>query len=99
MLERPRCRGSRRRWRSNHASIYEMCDEPSDAALPAALSLGRPQCGNRVLQFREYRLVDFFGIETAFGDLLAEQTVNGGGNMYRGGGAKMYHGLGGSLSA
>ena len=26
-------------------------------------------------------------------------TVNGGGNMYRGGGAKMYHGLGGSLSA
>ena len=25
--------------------------------------------------------------------------VNGGGNMYRGGGAKMYHGLGGSLSA
>ena len=74
MLERPRCRGSRRRWRSNHASIYEMCDEPSDAALPAALSLGRPQCGNRVLQFREYRLVDFSGIETAFGDLLAEQT-------------------------
>ncbi len=27
------------------------------------------------------------------------QSVNGGGNMYRGGGAKMYHGLGGSLSA
>ncbi len=26
-------------------------------------------------------------------------NVNGGGNMYRGGGAKMYHGLGGSLSA
>ena len=26
-------------------------------------------------------------------------SVNGGGNMYRGGGAKMYHGLGGSLSA
>ena len=26
-------------------------------------------------------------------------TVNGGGNMYRRGGAKMYHGLGGSLSA
>ena len=26
-------------------------------------------------------------------------VVNGGGNMYRGGGAKMYHGLGGSLSA
>ena len=25
--------------------------------------------------------------------------VNGGGNMYRRGGAKMYHGLGGSLSA
>ena len=25
--------------------------------------------------------------------------VHGGGNMYRGGGAKMYHGLGGSLSA
>ncbi len=24
--------------------------------------------------------------------------VNGGGNMYRRGGAKMYHGLGGSLS-
>ena len=49
-----------------------MCDEPRDAASPAALSLGRPQCGNRVLQFREYRLVDFSGIETAFGDLLAE---------------------------
>ena len=29
----------------------------------------------------------------------AEAAVNGGGNMYRGGGAKMYHGLGGSLSA
>ena len=28
-----------------------------------------------------------------------QTTVNGGGNMYRGGGAKMYHGLGGSLSA
>ena len=27
------------------------------------------------------------------------ETVNGGGNMYRRGGAKMYHGLGGSLSA
>ena len=27
------------------------------------------------------------------------ESVNGGGNMYRGGGAKMYHGLGGSLSA
>ena len=27
------------------------------------------------------------------------RAVNGGGNMYRGGGAKMYHGLGGSLSA
>ena len=27
------------------------------------------------------------------------QAVNGGGIMYRGGGAKMYHGLGGSLSA
>ena len=27
------------------------------------------------------------------------KLVNGGGNMYRGGGAKMYHGLGGSLSA
>ena len=26
-------------------------------------------------------------------------AVNGGGNMYRRGGAKMYHGLGGSLSA
>ena len=26
-------------------------------------------------------------------------SVNGGGNMYRRGGAKMYHGLGGSLSA
>ncbi len=25
-------------------------------------------------------------------------SVNGGGNMYRRGGAKMYHGLGGSLS-
>ncbi len=35
-------------------------------------------------------------------DLLHEpyfESVNGGGNMYRGGGAKMYHGLGGSLSA
>ena len=32
---------------------------------------------------------------------LAERDgfVNGGGNMYRRGGAKMYHGLGGSLSA
>ena len=30
---------------------------------------------------------------------LPEGTVNGGGNMYRRGGAKMYHGLGGSLSA
>ena len=29
----------------------------------------------------------------------AALAVNGGGNMYRGGGAKMYHGLGGSLSA
>ena len=29
----------------------------------------------------------------------AHHGVNGGGNMYRGGGAKMYHGLGGSLSA
>ena len=29
----------------------------------------------------------------------AASTVNGGGNMYRRGGAKMYHGLGGSLSA
>ena len=28
-----------------------------------------------------------------------DEVVNGGGNMYRGGGAKMYHGLGGSLSA
>ena len=28
-----------------------------------------------------------------------DSRVNGGGNMYRGGGAKMYHGLGGSLSA
>ena len=27
------------------------------------------------------------------------KPVNGGGNMYRRGGAKMYHGLGGSLSA
>ena len=27
------------------------------------------------------------------------RIVNGGGNMYRRGGAKMYHGLGGSLSA
>ena len=27
------------------------------------------------------------------------QPVNGGGNMYRRGGAKMYHELGGSLSA
>ena len=27
------------------------------------------------------------------------QHVNGGGNMYRRGGVKMYHGLGGSLSA
>ena len=26
------------------------------------------------------------------------EDVNGGGNMYRGGGAKMYHGLGGSLT-
>ena len=32
-------------------------------------------------------------------DSSNSQTVNGGGNMYRGGGAKMYHGLGGSLSA
>ena len=30
---------------------------------------------------------------------MTEDSVNGGGNMYRGGGAKMYHGLGGSLSA
>ena len=30
---------------------------------------------------------------------LAPAGVNGGGNMYRRGGAKMYHGLGGSLSA
>ena len=30
---------------------------------------------------------------------LDRRSVNGGGNMYRGGGAKMYHGLGGSLSA
>ena len=30
---------------------------------------------------------------------VGESRVNGGGNMYRGGGAKMYHGLGGSLSA
>ena len=29
----------------------------------------------------------------------ALSRVNGGGNMYRRGGAKMYHGLGGSLSA
>ena len=29
----------------------------------------------------------------------SRRCVNGGGNMYRGGGAKMYHGLGGSLSA
>ena len=29
----------------------------------------------------------------------ATDCVNGGGNMYRRGGAKMYHGLGGSLSA
>ena len=35
------------------------------------------------------------------GDHVIPRTllgVNGGGNMYRGGGAKMYHGLGGSLS-
>ena len=31
--------------------------------------------------------------------VLSGRSVNGGGNMYRGGGAKMYHGLGGSLSA
>ena len=30
---------------------------------------------------------------------FAKTIVNGGGNMYRRGGAKMYHGLGGSLSA
>ena len=32
-------------------------------------------------------------------DSTTIQSVNGGGNMYRGGGANMYHGLGGSLSA
>ena len=32
-------------------------------------------------------------------DAAQVRIVNGGGNMYRGGGAKMYHGLGGSLSA
>ena len=32
-------------------------------------------------------------------ECLRHECVNGGGNMYRGGGAKMYHGLGGSLSA
>ena len=31
--------------------------------------------------------------------LLEGAPVNGGGNMYRRGGAKLYHGLGGSLSA
>ena len=31
--------------------------------------------------------------------VLSEDTVNGGEIMYRRGGVKMYHGLGGSLSA
>ena len=31
-------------------------------------------------------------------DIGFARIVNGGGNMYRRGGAKMYHGLGGSLS-
>ena len=31
-------------------------------------------------------------------EATGRKSVNGGGNMYRGGGAKMHHGLGGSLS-
>ena len=40
-------------------------------------------------------------VEQRAGEALAgeDRRVNGGGNMYRGGGAKMYHGLGGSFSA
>ena len=37
--------------------------------------------------------------EALCGSRHARSGVNGGGNMYRRGGAKMYHGLGGSLSA
>ena len=42
-----------------------------------------------------------YGMMAVLPFLPAKQraSVNGGGNMYRRGGAKMYHGLGGSLSA
>lgn len=61
-LNRTRCRKIRGRWRSDHACLDEMCDEPRDAPLPAALSLGGLQFGNRIQQFHEYHLVDLSGI-------------------------------------
>ena len=41
----------------------------------------------------------YSGTATNIGERVEAEDVNGGGNMYRRGGAKMYHGLGGSLSA
>ena len=38
-------------------------------------------------------------IETFYNTIRQHSTVNGGEIMYRRGGVKMYHGLGGSLSA
>ena len=60
---------------------------------------------NRFLLAAKLRPSNLGGADGAVGEVarvvgqVRARCVNGGGNMYRRGGAKMYHGLGGSLSA
>ena len=65
-----------------------------DSAVPVAyVALRTPPMPYRVLKLAENDAL------SDISDYGTDSGVNGGGNMYRRGGAKMYHGLGGSLSA